>query len=52
MDLYLETDERLQLCKTLGAEVCINYKKEDFCKRVKAETGEKGVQNYRRPFAF
>ncbi|XP_073125504.1 uncharacterized protein [Henckelia pumila] len=37
------TEEKLQLCKTLGAEVCINYREEDFCKRVKAETGGKGV---------
>ncbi|XP_073035594.1 uncharacterized protein [Primulina eburnea] len=36
-------EEKLKLCKMLGAQVCINYEKEDFCKRVKAETGEKGV---------
>ncbi|XP_073041479.1 uncharacterized protein [Primulina eburnea] len=35
--------EELHLCKKLGAEVCINYKEQDFCKRAKAETGEKGV---------
>ncbi|XP_073154106.1 uncharacterized protein [Henckelia pumila] len=38
-----ETEEKLRNCQTLGAQVCINYKKEDFSKRVKAETGEKGV---------
>ncbi|XP_073143679.1 uncharacterized protein [Henckelia pumila] len=37
------TEEKLRICQRLGADVCINYKKEDFCKRVKAETGEKGV---------
>ncbi|XP_073147316.1 uncharacterized protein [Henckelia pumila] len=37
------TEEKLRYCKMLGADVCINYKKEDFCKRVKAETGEKGM---------
>ncbi|XP_073144977.1 uncharacterized protein [Henckelia pumila] len=37
------TEEKLRICKLLGAEVCINYEKEDFCKRVKAETGETGV---------
>ncbi|KAG8377253.1 hypothetical protein BUALT_Bualt08G0009000 [Buddleja alternifolia] len=35
--------EKLQLCQELGAKVCINYKTEDFCKRVKAETKGKGV---------
>ncbi|XP_073015537.1 uncharacterized protein [Primulina eburnea] len=36
-------EENLQLCKMLGAEVCINYKKQDFCKCVKSVTGERGV---------
>lgn len=36
-------EEKLQLYKMLGAEVCINYKKQDLCKCVKTETGEKGV---------
>ncbi|XP_075501785.1 uncharacterized protein LOC142539914 isoform X1 [Primulina tabacum] len=36
-----EKEEELHLCKKLGAEVCINYKEQDFCKRAKAETGEK-----------
>ncbi|XP_073144980.1 uncharacterized protein [Henckelia pumila] len=38
------TEEKLRICKLLGAEVCINYEKEDFCKRVKAETGETGYK--------
>ena len=29
-------------CKDLGADVCINYKTEDFVARVKVETGGKG----------
>ncbi|CBI18604.3 unnamed protein product, partial [Vitis vinifera] len=31
------------VCKDLGADVCINYKTEDFVARVKEETGGKGV---------
>ncbi|XP_075494202.1 uncharacterized protein LOC142531815 [Primulina tabacum] len=38
-----ETEENLRLYETLGSEVCINYEKEDCCKRVKAETKEKGM---------
>ncbi|XP_073274547.1 uncharacterized protein [Primulina huaijiensis] len=37
------TEEKLRYCKMLGADVCINYRKEDFCKCAKAETGGKGV---------
>ncbi|KAK4587852.1 hypothetical protein RGQ29_019024 [Quercus rubra] len=37
------SDEKLAVCKDLGADVCINYKTEDFLKRVKEETGGKGV---------
>lgn len=37
------TEEKLLLCKMLGADVCINYKKQDFRERVMAETGGKGV---------
>ncbi|KAF3961084.1 hypothetical protein CMV_014257 [Castanea mollissima] len=37
------SDEKLAVCKDLGADVCINYKTEDFVKRVKEETGGKGV---------
>ncbi|XP_075512910.1 uncharacterized protein LOC142548459 isoform X2 [Primulina tabacum] len=35
-------EEKLLLCKMLGADVCINYKKQGFPERVKAETGGKG----------
>ncbi|KAF5742247.1 oxidoreductase family protein [Tripterygium wilfordii] len=37
------TEEKLEFCKNLGADVCINYKTEDFVARVKEETGGKGV---------
>ncbi|KAK4797492.1 hypothetical protein SAY86_029818 [Trapa natans] len=37
------SDEKLAFCKDLGADVCINYKSEDFVARVKEETGGKGV---------
>ncbi|KAK2969870.1 hypothetical protein RJ640_030179 [Escallonia rubra] len=36
-------EEKLAYCKDLGADVCINYKTEDFVARVKEETGGKGV---------
>ena len=36
-------DEKLVVCKDHGANVCINYKMEDFVKRVKEETGGKGI---------
>ncbi|MCL7033307.1 hypothetical protein MKW94_000706 [Papaver nudicaule] len=36
-------EEKLAVCKNLGADVCINYKTEDFVARVKEETGGKGV---------
>ncbi|XP_059659505.1 uncharacterized protein LOC132306201 [Cornus florida] len=36
-------EEKLAFCKNLGADVCINYKTEDFVARVKEETGGKGV---------
>ncbi|XP_015887027.3 uncharacterized protein LOC107422132 [Ziziphus jujuba] len=36
-------EEKLAVCKDLGADVCINYKTEDFVARVKEETGGKGV---------
>ncbi|KAJ8628480.1 hypothetical protein MRB53_021787 [Persea americana] len=38
-----EEVEKLTFCKELGADVCINYKTEDFVARVKEETGGKGV---------
>ncbi|OMO65082.1 Alcohol dehydrogenase superfamily, zinc-type [Corchorus olitorius] len=37
------SEEKLASCKNLGADVCINYKTEDFVARVKEETGGKGV---------
>ncbi|KAL3627674.1 hypothetical protein CASFOL_029037 [Castilleja foliolosa] len=37
------SEEKLAACKDLGADVCINYKTEDFVSRVKAETGGQGV---------
>ncbi|KAJ4975506.1 hypothetical protein NE237_000612 [Protea cynaroides] len=36
-------EEKLAFCKDIGADVCINYKTEDFVARVKEETGGKGV---------
>ncbi|XP_009593200.1 uncharacterized protein LOC107829020 [Nicotiana tabacum] len=37
------SEEKLAACKELGADVCINYKTEDFVTRIKEETGGKGV---------
>ncbi|XP_073122552.1 uncharacterized protein [Henckelia pumila] len=37
------SEEKIAACKDLGANVCINYKTEDFVVRVKEETGGKGV---------
>ncbi|CAN6239123.1 unnamed protein product [Urochloa humidicola] len=37
------SEEKLEACKGLGADVCINYKTEDFVERVKQETNGKGV---------
>ncbi|KAF9672286.1 hypothetical protein SADUNF_Sadunf11G0025600 [Salix dunnii] len=37
------SDGKLAVCKDLGADVCINYKNEDFVARVKEETDGKGV---------
>ncbi|KAL8152178.1 hypothetical protein V2J09_009938 [Rumex salicifolius] len=37
------SEEKLAVCKDLGADVGINYKTEDFVARVKEETGGKGV---------
>ena len=36
-------DEKLAVCKGHGDNVCINYKMEDFVKRVKKETGGKRI---------
>jgi len=37
------TDEKLKLCRELGAEVAINYSEGDFAKIVMEETGDRGV---------
>ncbi|PNX91771.1 quinone oxidoreductase PIG3-like protein, partial [Trifolium pratense] len=37
------SEEKLTFCKSLGADVGINYKTEDFVERVKEETGGQGV---------
>jgi putative PIG3 family NAD(P)H quinone oxidoreductase len=37
------SEEKLAFCKSLGADVGINYKTEDFVARVKEETGGQGV---------
>ena len=38
----LGNEQKLAFCKDLGADVCINYKTEDFVARVKEESGGKG----------
>jgi len=35
--------EKLDLCRSLGADVLIDYREEDFVKRVREETGNRGV---------
>jgi len=37
------TDEKIARCVTLGAELAINYKKEDFVERTKTQTSGEGV---------
>lgn len=37
------SDDKCRLCESLGADVGVNYKKEDFAEVVKREVGEKGV---------
>src|SRR3712207_2608635 len=37
------TTAKLDVCRELGAEVCVNYRDEDFVERVKEETGGAGV---------
>jgi putative PIG3 family NAD(P)H quinone oxidoreductase len=37
------TDEKATRCRGLGAELAINYKKEDFAERVRDHTGGQGV---------
>jgi len=36
-------EEKLAFCKSIGADVAINYKTEDFVARVKEETGGQGI---------
>ncbi|KAH1048618.1 hypothetical protein J1N35_039402 [Gossypium stocksii] len=38
-----ESEEKLAFCKKLGADMCINYKREDFVARAMEETGGKGT---------
>lgn len=38
------TDEKVALCRQLGADVAINYQKEDFAEVVLKETGGRGVE--------
>ena len=37
------SEEKLELCRSLGADVLINYEKEDVAKRVRQETGRRGA---------
>ena len=37
------TSEKLELCRELGADILINYTDDDFARRVRAETGKRGV---------
>jgi putative PIG3 family NAD(P)H quinone oxidoreductase len=37
------SDEKAARCRELGAEVAINYKKEDFAERIQAQTNGQGV---------
>jgi D-arabinose 1-dehydrogenase-like Zn-dependent alcohol dehydrogenase len=46
------SEEKLAVCKDLGADVCINYKTEDFVKRVKEETDGKGILSNIRTSLF
>lgn len=43
LSYHLGSEEKLAACKELGADVCINYKTEDFVSRIKEETGGKGL---------
>jgi NADPH2:quinone reductase len=38
------TDEKVVYCTRLGAELAINYKKEDFVERILAHTSGQGVE--------
>jgi NADPH:quinone reductase-like Zn-dependent oxidoreductase len=46
------SEEKLAFCKKLGADVCINYKTEDFVKRVKEETDGKGIFSTMKTLLF
>jgi len=37
------TAEKLDMCRDLGADVLINYREEDFVKRIRKETNKRGV---------
>lgn len=37
------TDEKLSLCKELGADVLIDYREENFAKRIRRETDKRGM---------
>ncbi|HRW06129.1 MAG TPA: NAD(P)H-quinone oxidoreductase [Caldilineaceae bacterium] len=37
------TDEKIRACRDLGADLAINYRKQDFVQEVKAFTGDQGV---------
>jgi len=37
------TEDKVQLCRDLGADVAINYREQDFAEVVLAETGNRGV---------
>jgi NADPH:quinone reductase-like Zn-dependent oxidoreductase len=37
------SEEKLELCRSLGADVLVNYEKEDVVKRVRQETSRRGV---------
>lgn len=37
------SDDKLELCRDLGADVLINYREEDLVERVRRETGKRGV---------
>ena len=37
------TPEKLELCRELGADVLVNYAEEDVVRRIRSETGKRGV---------
>lgn len=43
IDCLTGSEEKLAFCKSIGADVGINYKTEDFVARVKEETGGQGI---------